>query len=488
MTRRLRPAAIVPAAILVLALAGPPAAAADYLPFVTIDAAPASGQVSAGQHISGVEFDNTRRLANGAVGSLPVFKADDQSGCDWSTARNSGITDWIGLAERSTTPPTPPDVCAAFQQKFAAATAAGADALIVINLPGGSTNPAAAAPIPGILVESEPGTKLRASLTNNPNDVKVTLGLLDDQTFLPQGTIVPTTVNALAATPSGSTLTVNGSATFGGQAPVTVTEDPAGDAPVAPDLGDDTGVDLVAARLFQPDPDVPQLVAEWKVTNLPASGGIPEGTRYSLPFKIGQKEFQVQAKFSNVASVTTADDPPGTVTHSGGAFQLRGNCTTSYQGTGVAACPHLAWLTGGFDVARDVVRVNIPLGSSVAPELATGARLERNTSTNANLNNVITGYQAFISLSPQTNDEAPFGPEDAESYAFVVPSKGVRLGVAPAGTDPSAVSFSAAATLAEDNSFTGSINTSGLAPGSYEVFARACFADNCAISRAPFSV
>ncbi|MGH2692174.1 MAG: PA domain-containing protein [Actinomycetota bacterium] len=486
MTARL--SSLATATVLVLSLTGGglPANAADFLPYVTVDTAPDGAKVMVGEHFEAAELSNSRPLSQGAVGPLPVFYADDDIGCDWTTALSSGISEWIALAQRSVA--TGSDHCGPFQQKMAVAQAAGADALILINNAPGTAAGTAAGTIPGGIIDQVQGERLRDSLSSsNPSAVKISFGLLDSETFLPLGTIFPTAVNSLTATQSGGVVNVSGKAAFGGQFPVTVTEDPAGDAPVAPQLGEHTGVDLVAARMYQPAPDA-ELVVEWKVTNLPASGGIPEGTRYSLPFKIGTKEFQVQAKFSNLGSVTTADDPPGHATHAGATFQLRGNCTTSYQGTGVAACPHLGWLTGEYDVANDTVRVRIPLGASFAPEIAPGARLERNTSSNANLNMVIAGYQAFVALSPTTNDEAFFGPDDSETYAFVVPTKEVTLGVAPAGTDPGAVSYTTAATLAGNDSFTGNVSTSGLAPGSYEVFARACFGNNCATRTAPFTI
>ncbi|HEX9824552.1 MAG TPA: hypothetical protein VGB51_09210 [Actinomycetota bacterium] len=298
----------------------------------------------------------------------------------------------------------------------------------------------------------------------------------------------PTSIGSLAATVSGTQVAVTGAASFGGQDPVTVTVDPVGDAPGAPDLGDETGVDLVAARLYQPNANVPELVVEWELTGLPPSGGVPEGTRYSLPFKVGTKEFQVQAKFSNLASITTSDDPPGHVTHVGATFQLRGNCTTSWNGSGVAYCYHLAWLTGEFVPAQKVVRVRLPLGSSAAPDIAPGASLVRNTSTNANLNAVLAGYQAVVALSPTTNDEASFGPEEEETYTFVVPKKTVALGIAPAGTPVGSVTFGTNAAVAADSSFSGSVSTAGLVPGSYDVWAKACFAGNCAARSATITI
>jgi len=288
-------------------------------------------------------------------------------------------------------------------------------------------------------------------------------------------------IDDLGAAVSAGSISVAGEATFGGEAPVTVATDPAGDGPIAPQAGSTTGVDLLEARMHQPDPNVARLAVEWKVAGLPETGGIPEGTRYNLNFKInnpagGKSVFTASAKFSNVASVSATDDPPGHVTHVGNAFQLRGNCTNNWNDTGVAYCYHLGWLDGEFNTVTDTVRVYVPIGSSIAPQIAPGARLLRNDDGNANLTKVIAGYQAVAALSPQTNDEADFGDDD--TFAYVVPTEEVSLGIAPAGTPESGVAFTSPATVA-DGSFTGSLNTAGLAPGSYDVWAKACFGGNC---------
>jgi hypothetical protein len=82
------------------------------------------------------------------------------------------------------------------------------------------------------------------------------------------------------------------------------------------------------------------------------------------------------------------------------------------------------------------------------------------------------------------NDEAFW----EEGIAYTVPSKGIRLGVAPAGTPAGQVSFGADGTLGDGDAFEGSVDVSTLAPGDYEVFARACFASNCAVASAPFTI
>jgi hypothetical protein len=137
----------------------------------TVNKAPGGAEVSEGEHIAGTEFSDSRPLTQGSVGPAPVFFADDASGCFWTTAATSGIDEWIGLAERAGSCPT-------FQNKFNAATAAGADGLIVINSDDTSPPPegTAVAEIPGILVRQSDGNRLRDSIVpGNPQQVKVTL-------------------------------------------------------------------------------------------------------------------------------------------------------------------------------------------------------------------------------------------------------------------------------------------------------------------------
>lgn len=144
---------------------------------VTIDAAPDGAPVTPGEHIAGTEFSDTEPLANGPFGPFPVFFADDEFGCDWTSASTSGVTEWIGLAQRGG-----PDPCNLFQAKFTAATAAGGDGLIVINNVPGHEVGTAAAVIPGIMVDQSEGGRLRDSLVaGDPSAVQVTLQIVDVQ-------------------------------------------------------------------------------------------------------------------------------------------------------------------------------------------------------------------------------------------------------------------------------------------------------------------
>lgn len=278
-----------------------------------------------------------------------------------------------------------------------------------------------------------------------------------------------TTASSVSASPAGGQISVGGVANFRGESPVTVSEDVAGDGPVVQAVSGETGVDLVGAKVYQPDPGSPVLFFEWHLSDLPSSGSLPDVVRYTLPFRIGTKAFQLQAKLTDLASASSASDPSGRASRSGNTFELRGNCINGP--ASVSACSRIAWLNGSFDSLHEVVRVKVPLGA--APELVGGAVLSRNQSSTLDLVRIQAGYQAIAATAA---DEAEWGPDAAFTYR--IPVRQVLLGIAPAGTPESAVGFDIPASVAEDgSSFSGTLADPG--PGSWDVWARACFGANC---------
>lgn len=73
---------------------------------------------------------------------------------------------------------------------------------------------------------------------------------------------------------------------------------------------------------------------------------------------------------------------------------------------------------------------------------------------------------------------------------YVIPAPGVKLGIAPAGTPESQVSLNTTAAIDRaTGAFNGSIDASGLAPGSYVVVARACYGTgNCGTASTSVSI
>ncbi|HVM10843.1 MAG TPA: plastocyanin/azurin family copper-binding protein [Actinomycetota bacterium] len=295
-----------------------------------------------------------------------------------------------------------------------------------------------------------------------------------------------TDTSSTVATLSGSATTgaVSGTATFGGQKPVVVADDPANDANITPRVtdrdGTEAGVDLLNATMSVSNPNQPELLVRWQVADLPTERIVPEGVRYTLPFKVGNAVYVVQAKFSNVTDPDHATNAAGHAGRLGASFELRGACNPSVQGTGIAHCSHRGWLQGSVDPVSSTISVRVPVGSSMAPEIVPGAQLRRNDSSNPDLNDIIAGYQ-LASLTPSTplDDRATFGPANAEGFSFTIPAKRVSLGTAPKGSDPRDVEYTTEATLQLNGSFSGTVPVQGVAPGTFDIFARACFAQNC---------
>jgi hypothetical protein len=129
-------------------------------PGATVNEAPASASVSPGEHIAGAEFSDSRPLTAGAVGPARVFVADDGDGCLWTTAAASLVDSWIGVAYRNSS-----GTCPTFQNKFNAATAAGADGLVVINTDDSEPiEGTAVAEIPGVLVRKSDGDRIAGAV------------------------------------------------------------------------------------------------------------------------------------------------------------------------------------------------------------------------------------------------------------------------------------------------------------------------------------
>lgn len=278
----------------------------------------------------------------------------------------------------------------------------------------------------------------------------------------------PTTIDALGATVAGTTIGVTGSATFNGESPVLIAEDFIGDAPLAGNVPpEETGVDLTGGYISQPDATTPELVFEFDVTGLPDTGSLPEVIRYGFPFTVGTGNFMIQAKFTNLVATTTVDDPAGHATHAGASFQLRGNCGVL---VAINNCGHVGWLEGEWDVEDSAVRVTMPLGSSLAPQLVPGATIAENPDSLGG--DIVASYQAYVSTA-ETQDSAVW----EEGTTYTVPARTVRLGIVPAGAP---AQFTVDGTVAANGSdFSGSLTTEGLAPGDHDVWVEACFGTNC---------
>lgn len=87
------------------------------------------------------------------------------------------------------------------------------------------------------------------------------------------------------------------------------------------------------------------------------------------------------------------------------------------------------------------------------------------------------------------NDYYTNGDATAIDTSYAVPNRQVGMAIGAPGQDPASVTYAAQAALAADGSFTGDLDLSGLAPGAYTAYVRACFGTtNCGYASTPVTV
>jgi hypothetical protein len=293
---------------------------------------------------------------------------------------------------------------------------------------------------------------------------------------LPGAAQAEATVNVSSASKSGATATVSGVATF---APITAPESVGGtDTDWAQaDVAAQAGIDMTDAKIV-PLADGSGLRFSWHLSSMPAQVP-PEAVRYTWSFKIGNTQYQLQAKRTNMASITTAENPIGHVKQLASQqpfFQLRGACVDSYEGTPTAGCYHLAFLTGNLDTANKTVSIDLPyntrdnIGRLVAPDFKPGAVLVENQTAAMSIASAFQAVVGNTSTSDFINGWSPY---------FVGPQ--VSLAVGPADvdlSDPEALAFGPNLTLNPNGTFSGTIN--GVSGGNNTVYVRACNGETCA--------
>ena len=299
--------------------------------------------------------------------------------------------------------------------------------------------------------------------------------------ILPGAANAAPTVSIAGVTVNGNSATVTGNAVF---EPITaaqsvVTEEStfvAGTTTNTP-VGEAAGLKLTDATIT---PITGGLRFTWHVASLPEQTP-PEGVRYNWAFKIGSKLYQLQAKRTNLLSLTTAENPVGHVQQAAAQknfFQLRGACVDAYEGAPANGCYHLAFLNGSFDVPNKRVSIDLPfetrdsIGRLVAPDFKPGAVLEDNGGTSTGGSVISAGFQAVLSFNAYMANSI-----NGIAKYYVGPS--VALGVAAPGQDPSTITYSAPAALT-GSTFTG--NVSGLTSSKNTVYVRACNGTECSYS------
>lgn len=293
--------------------------------------------------------------------------------------------------------------------------------------------------------------------------------------LLPLAAITMLTMGAASASPSvaitsfdGTTL--SGTAAFpalGAESVVGAFADrtdfqPTGADDLPPEVAAAAGLDLVDALIGPIDGG---LRFTWQLGS-PIEVIPPEGVRYNWSFTVGGQAYQLQAKLTNMASTTFVDASQAHVEHLAAGeefFQLRGACSASYMGTPVAGCVHLAFLDGAFNLADGTVTIDLPFGTSFAPDVVPGATIVEAQSagmsisaslqagvSNTTVSAFINGWGQYLTAPTVTANRVA----DISENAFI--------------------DFDDVMTLAEDGSWSGTIDGSG----GYAI-ARACNGATC---------
>lgn len=277
-----------------------------------------------------------------------------------------------------------------------------------------------------------------------------------------------------SANRDGATATVTGTAAFPA---ITEAQSVQGvntqfaDATVA----DAVGINLTDAKIL-PLTDGSGLRFIWQLNAMPAQVP-PEGVRYTWSFQIDGTQFQLQAKRTNIASITTAEDPVGHAKQAtvGDYFQLRGACVANYEGTPTAGCYHLAFLKGVFDTTAKTVSIDLPyntkdaIGRLVAPQFKPGVIIQENQTASMSITAALQAVVGNTSTSDYINEWEPY-------YA----GARVDLAVGSPTASPLGLNFATPATLSGDT-FTGTV--SGLTATATTVYARACNGTECAYTK-----
>lgn len=256
-----------------------------------------------------------------------------------------------------------------------------------------------------------------------------------------------------------------------------------------PALGEESVVTAFSDRVdFQPTgaDDLPPEVAQAAGLDLadaliaPIDGGLrfiwqlstpievipPEGLRYNWSFTVGGQAYQLQAKRTNMVGTTTVDAPQAHVEHLATGenfFQLRGRCTSSYMGTPIAGCFHLAFLEGSFDDAAGRIMIDLPYGTSFAPDVVEGVTIVEAQSAGMSISASLQAAVSNTLVSSYINGWGQYATAPSVSANRVA-----------AGTDPSFAAYDDAMTLAGDGSFSGAVDGAGDL-----IVARACHGATC---------
>lgn len=274
-------------------------------------------------------------------------------------------------------------------------------------------------------------------------------------TIAPAGAATPSTVNTVAATTSGGTISVTGTAGLGGQDPVVLTEDGVGDAPGGA-ASTALGLDMDKLLISRSTATSSSLLFTIKLGGM-TGGGIPETILYNWDINVnggagaGGTSVSIKTMRSR-ASATQNTDPYA------GVF----GCTPTATGF---SCTEQTRLTEvAYDASTSEIRMTVPLAAIGAQSGSVISAWARSTNPFW-IGPSASGAQTLTNVfDTGTHDD------------YLVPGATVKLGIAPAGQS---ISYTTNGTIAAGTgAFSGTLATPST-PGAYDVGAKVCFGTNC---------
>jgi len=284
---------------------------------------------------------------------------------------------------------------------------------------------------------------------------------------LPARAATPTEITALSATASGSTVSVSGKVTYGGEDPFLVGQDGTGDN-LGGAAGGAVGLDL--QRLFISQPGANQnLLFTIDVGSL-TGGGVPQAFQYNWDVAVdggadaGGGNWSIKAMAAGTGS--SGDTEPYAAIYS---------CVPDPDSpTGGFTCSEVQRLTVAFDAEAGEIRITVPasaIGAKSGSTIDAWARNGQPVWVRTSAAGALTG---FVTADDMTHD------------TYTMPVRLTELAVVPAGTPEADVAYTRTVTPSANGSFSASFP--GTASGAYDVWARACSAGACTTGSAPVTV
>lgn len=275
------------------------------------------------------------------------------------------------------------------------------------------------------------------------------------------GAATQTQITSLTATVLGTDVNASGKVSFGSSDPVIIGEDPPAADPATAALG----LDLRSLSIGQPDGMKGELAFTIKLGGM-ATGGIPELFQYNWDITVnggaanGGAEWSIKTMRQSVVN-TGGTDPDAAIYA----------CLPSATGF---SCSRSAEIPVVYDQATAEIRMTVPLSAINATPGSVIEAWPRNGEPVWVRTSAAGQLTGFVTADDMTHDP------------YNVPAKSVRLGLAPAGAPEGDVTFGPTVQLANNGSFSGSVSATG--PGTYDLWARGCIADNCHAISTPVTV